>query len=139
MFKIKNFLDLKNINVKTIKNILLLSFLMLSVDSIYLYSVKDHFGKLIKSIQNTEMKINYIGAMLCYIFLVIGLYYFVIRENKNIIDAFILGVCIYAVFEYTNYAIFKKWSFITTIFDTIWGGILFTITTYLYYKLNKML
>ena len=44
-------------------------------------------------------------------------------------DAFILGVVIYGVYETTNYALFDKWSLKAVILDTIWGGSLFALTT----------
>jgi uncharacterized membrane protein len=46
-------------------------------------------------------------------------------------DAFLLGIVIYGVYETTNYALFKDWSILTVIIDTLWGGTLFAITTYI--------
>ena len=57
--------------------------------------------------------------------------YPIIKPNKSIIEAFLLGLVIYGVFETTNYAMFKKWSIITVIMDTLWGGLLFASTTYI--------
>jgi len=49
------------------------------------------------------------------------------------LDAFLLGLTIYAVYELTSMALLKKWSWLTVIMDTTWGGILFGLTTYLVY------
>lgn len=120
-----------------LKDILILGIILLLTDSTYLYLSSSYFNNLVKSIQNSPLKINYLGAILCYISLVFSLYYFVISKKQGLLDAFILGLTTYAVFEYTNYAIFKKWSFFATIFDSIWGGLLFTITTYVFYLLKN--
>ena len=56
--------------------------------------------------------------------------YFIIKPHKSVSDAFFLGIVIYGVFDTTNYALFKNWSLITTIIDTLWGGLLFASTTY---------
>jgi uncharacterized membrane protein len=74
---------------------------------------------------------------MCYILLVSGLYYFIIKNSASIKDAFLLGVLIYGVYETTNYAFFKDWSLLLVILDTLWGGILFSTTTFLYYKIAK--
>ena len=74
---------------------------------------------------------NYLATFLCYIFLIFGINYFIIGPNRSIQDAFLLGIVIYGVFETTSKALFAKWSWITVIIDTLWGGILFALTTYI--------
>ena len=111
--------------------ILLSAILLISIDSIYLYSTKHLFEKHISLIQNSPLNINMHGAIICYIFLVLGLNYFILSTNKGVMDAFILGLVIYAVFESTNLALFKKWPYYFVLVDTLWGGILFASTTYI--------
>ena len=118
-------------------NIILLSAIILvTIDSIYLYLIKSIFEKQISSIQGSPLHVNMYGAILCYIVLVFGINYFILSTNKSVLDAFILGIVIYAVYETTNLALFKKWSPYIVVIDTIWGGILFAITTYLVQKLK---
>lgn len=100
-------------------------------DFIYLNLIKNYFSKQIKMVQGTEPKINFLGATLCYIFLIIGINYFIIKPRKSVNDAFLLGILIYGVYETTNYALFNNWSILTVIIDTLWGGILFAFTTYI--------
>ena len=85
---------------------------------------------------------NYLGVVICYILLIIGLNYFVLQNNSlktkdKIKNAFILGIVIYGVYDSTNHAIFNKWDFKTLLIDTIWGGILLSLTTYFSIKLNN--
>jgi uncharacterized membrane protein len=121
-----------------IRDILILGVTLLVLDGIYLYNIKNYFMKQIESVQFSPIKINYAGAALCYVFLIFGLYYFIIREKRSLMDAFLLGIVIYGVYETTSIALLKKWKWQTVFMDTLWGGILFALTTaILYYIKNK--
>jgi len=106
------------------------------IDSIYLNIIKDIFKKQILTIQGSPMKINLLGGLLTYIFIVAGLYYFIIMRNRSPKDAFILGLVVYGVYELTNYTLLSKWSPKIVAMDTIWGGILFALTTYIINKVK---
>ena len=112
---------------------LLSAVLLVVLDSVYLNLVKQYYNYQIKSVQGSDLKINLVAAILCYVFFVFGLNYFIIREKKSVLDAFLLGLTIYAVYELTSMALLKKWSWLTVIMDTTWGGILFALTTYFVY------
>lgn len=114
-------------------NLLLLvsAIVLVSIDFIYLNLIKDYFGKQIESVQQSKLTINYLGVAICYIFLIAGINYFIIKPNRSVQDAFLLGLVIYGVYETTNYALFKNWHILTVIIDTLWGGILFALTTYI--------
>tara|TARA_Y100000591_G_C21829413_1_gene698680 strand:+ start:1733 stop:2116 length:384 start_codon:yes stop_codon:yes gene_type:complete len=120
-----------------IKNILISSVVLLTLDSVYLNMVSGYFNKIIKNIQGTKIQLNYYGAIYCYIFLILGLNYFVLENNESPIKAGILGLVIYGVYEGTNYAILKNWTPTAVILDTLWGGVLFYLTAYITYKLKK--
>ena len=117
--------------------IIVSSLIMLFLDFIYLSSTSNFYKNLIQNIKKEKFKIKVIPTVFCYIFLVFSLYYFILKDKRKVFDAFIFGVCIYAVFELTNFAIFNKWNIQAVFLDTIWGGILFSLTTYLTYKLVK--
>jgi uncharacterized membrane protein len=111
---------------------------MLTLDSIYLYTIKDYFIGQIIQIQKVNIQPKYWGAVFCYLFLIFGLYYFIIEEGRPLIDAFLFGLVIYGVYETTNYAILKKWKWETVLMDTTWGGTLFTLTTYFTRKIMNI-
>jgi uncharacterized membrane protein len=48
------------------------------------------------------------------------------------LDSAVLGFCMYCLFDFTNMAIFKNWDLKTVIIDSIWGSILYTLTTIIY-------
>jgi len=108
---------------------------MLVLDSIYLKTFSGFFNDVVTKVQGSRIKLNLIGAILCYTLLVFSLNYFIISRKKPLIDAFILGIVIYGVYETTTYAILEKWSPLAVVLDTFWGGLLFTLTTYISYKI----
>ena len=104
------------------------------IDSLYLMLSKSHFENLVKQIQTSPLQIKVVPTLLCYFALVFGLYYFIIREKKSILEAGLLGLTIYSVYEMTNLAIFRKWDIKIAIVDILWGGFLFSLSTFLIYK-----
>lgn len=110
---------------------LISAILFIFIDSVYLQLIRRYFEKQIQDVQGSAVKVNFLGVALCYIFLIIGINYFIIKPRKSVTDAFLLGIVIYGVYETTNYALFKKWSLLTVFMDTLWGGILFAATTYI--------
>ena len=119
-----------------IKNLILLSLILLLVDSIFLYFIWSPFKNMIKNVQGTPVKIKLFPAIICYIILIFSLYYFIINKKSSYLDAFFLGFIIYGTYETTNMATINKWNYNIGVIDLIWGGFLFLITTYLYKKIT---
>ena len=118
--------------------VLVSSLLVVLIDSMYLNLVKDFFGKQIRDVQKAPMKLDMTATLLAYVFIIFGLNYFIIRKRASVTDAFLLGFVIYGIYEFTNMALFKDWRWTTAILDTIWGGILFSLVTYLTYLIGKL-
>ena len=116
-----------------VKKIIISAITMILLDSIYLSINYRAFAEEIASIQRVVMQLKIEGAILCYMFLIFGLYYFILRTNRPIMDAFLFGLVIYAVYDTTNYATLKKWSPYLAVMDTLWGGTLLALTTYITY------
>jgi len=112
-------------------SILFTAIIFVCIDSIYLRLMSSYMSNQVKAVQGSPLKMNFLAAIICYLFLVFGLYYFIIKPKRSYRDAFLLGVVIYSVFELTNMAIFSNWSILTVLIDTLWGGVLFSTTTYL--------
>jgi uncharacterized membrane protein len=110
---------------------------MILLDFTYIYLTKAIYDNMVRSIQGSELKIKIIPALLVYVFLLGGLYYFILLPKRPIMDAFILGLVMYAMFSLTNLAIFDKWSYKIVIMDSLWGASLFAMTTFITYKLSK--
>ena len=115
--------------------IILSGIILLMLDLVYLQSTKNITQKHIRMIQGSTASINIYGAVICYLFLIGGLNYFILNQNKSVMDAFLFGIVIYGVYETTNWAIFKLWPPFLVIMDTVWGGVLFATTTYIIKKI----
>lgn len=109
---------------------------MLLLDSIYLSNIGGPMFKgMIKKIQKEDMGLNVYGAIGAYILMILAIYKFIIMERKSPSDAFILGICIYGIFDFTNYAIFKNYNMFIGALDMLWGGILYYVVTWFTYKI----
>lgn len=111
--------------------LLISAIVFVSIDFVYLNLVKNYFSNQVKLIQGFPLKMNFLATLICYIFLIFGINYFIIKPNRSVKDAFLLGLVIYGVFETTNMSLFSKWSWLTVIMDTLWGGTLFALTTFI--------
>ena len=121
--------------MKEIVKFIIIYILLIIFDAIYFMFVKNIFDLQIRAVQGASIKVDMLAFVLCYIFIAFALYYFVIREKKNALYSFLLGISIYAIYELTNKALLTKWKWTTVLLDTLWGGILFMIV----FKVFKMI
>ena len=117
---------------------LLTAIIFVVLDGFYLNLTKNYFNKQVRSIQGSDIKMNFIAVAITYIFLIYGLNYFIIQKNKSVKDAALLGLIIYAVYEFTNLSIFTNWALLSTLIDTTWGALLFGLTTAIVYKMEDI-
>jgi uncharacterized membrane protein len=82
------------------------------------------------NVQRVAGKTDYLAAILFYIFVFILICYFIIRPHRSIKEAFLLGFLANGAFELLNKTVFKNWEYMTVAIDTLWGGILFGLTTW---------
>ena len=120
--------------MKQVNRVLFSAAILLALDSIYLTASKSAFETQIVQIQRVVMKVKLIPAIMCYIFLIVGLNYFILRTHRPVWEAFLLGLVIYGVFDTTSYAIFKKWDWKLAVMDGLWGGVLFALTSAIVYQ-----
>ena len=103
----------------------------LLLDLFFLMLISKKISTIISKIQGSQLKLNVIYATIVYLFVCIQLYSFIIVPKASLQHAFLLGTSTYAIFEFTNMAIFKEWDYKMAIIDTLWGGILYSLTTYI--------
>jgi len=144
------------INAQTITDLVVLAIIVLALDAVFLYTISDMFSRQIMLVQGTALKVNIPSAAICYVLIVLGLYYFVLRHiivpnassaaaaiqnmrlRDGMIAAFFLGVFVYGVYETTTLALLRNWSPMTAVIDTTWGGTLFALSAYLFYTYKSM-
>jgi len=102
------------------------------VDIIYLKIVSGNYNKAIKRIQGSAMNLKGSYAFITYLIMTFVLYHFIISRGGNYLDAVVLGISTYGIFNFTNLAVLKDWPLSMAITDTIWGGILFLLITIIY-------
>ena len=122
-------------------NKLLTIILFIVIDFIWLKTSYPMYNKLIKNIQGSSIKLRYIPAMISYILIILG-YFLYVEPRMNTINkkdllkySFLyggaFGIIVYGIYDFTNLATIKNWSLFVSIVDMLWGGILFTIVTYI--------
>jgi uncharacterized membrane protein len=140
------------INGKMITDLIVLAIIILILDGVFLYGAKDYFSRQVMLVQGSALNVYVPSAAICYILIIVGLYYFVLRHiivpnasslaasvqtmrlREGMLVAFFLGVFVYGVYETTTLAVLRNWSPITALIDTTWGGLLFSLSTYFYYR-----
>ena len=127
--------------LQTIKESLLVLVLLLVIDITWLVSNGRMYRQLISNIQGSSLKINLGATLLAYATIFLTFIVFAIpgarHDMKDGMSAFMasmknglfLGLCIYAIYNFTNISIFKDYSWTTGVVDTVWGGILYATVT----------
>jgi len=112
-----------------------MAFMLVVIDYIYLKNVSNYFNSQVEKIQRSRITLNMSGALLCYVVIVLSLYYFIIRRRETILNAMLFGWSVYLIYELTNKAIFNEWKWNTVLIDGIWGGLLYGLTTLVVYSM----
>jgi uncharacterized membrane protein len=81
---------------------------------------------MIERIQGEPISYRYIGAVIVYLCIA-----YLLLETSSYQQAFLHGVCIYGLYEFTNYTVFERYDWKFAIADTLWGGVLFVSARYL--------
>ena len=81
---------------------------------------------LIERIQGESISFRALGGIMVYLFLA-----HLVLETSSYQQAFFHGLCVYGVYEFTNYTVFRQYDWKFAIADTVWGGILFVCSRYL--------
>ncbi len=110
---------------------------LVAIDFAYLTAIKGHFARQIAAVQGSPMVVNAFAVIATYVFLIFGLNYFILRPGRSAWDAFLLGLVVYGVYDFTNLALLSKWQLFTAVTDTLWGGVLFYLTTRLVFGLGS--
>lgn len=113
----------------------------LILDTIWIILNMNRYKDLVYAVQNKQMKVRTLYAILSYVCVFMALVFIAIpnalndKQRSNIGSALIhgglLGFVIYGIFNFTNSALFENYNIVTGVMDTAWGTFLFTITCYI--------
>ena len=104
---------------KTAAIIILIDLFWIATGGIYARSIAE-------KIQGRIIEIRYLPALITYLFLA-----YMLLETKSYKQAFIYGVCIYGVYDFTTLALLSDYDWKFAIADTLWGGLLFVFARYM--------
>ncbi len=102
-----------------------------------------NYEQTITAVQGNKLKPRYISALIVYIVIALTVIIWTVPKVKEVttkrsdllMNSYkyggMLGFLSYALFNFTNNAIFTNWTLKTSIVDTLWGTFLMGTTTYL--------
>lgn len=122
---------------------LYISLLVVTIDFAWIqWIMKNKYAEMIPKIQKSPLTMRYIPVFLSYLTIILPIFFFSvpnIRKEKRWKDSLfyggLLGVFMYGMFSFTNYALIKNWTLEVVMLDTLWGGILYTLVSYIASKI----
>jgi uncharacterized membrane protein len=102
------------------------AFVIVLVDIFWLLTGGIYARKMTELIQGQPIQMRFVSAAIVYLFLA-----YMLLQTKSAVEAFIYGVCIYGIYDFTNYTIFEQYDWKFAIADTLWGGVLFVLARHL--------
>jgi uncharacterized membrane protein len=118
-----------------IYKLLIVGSILFTLDFLYLYFNQGWYKKEILKMQGSELKLKWVGVFIRYFTQTVGLYIFVLKNKLPLIYSFLYGIIIYGNYIGTNYATINDFDPLLAGFDLLKGGIIMTITSYIFYKL----
>jgi uncharacterized membrane protein len=105
-------------------SILIIAVILFLLDAVWFYSVG---GWLIKQIRTAcgETTMRFGAAAVVYA--IMGT--MIVALQPSVFEAFMLGIGVYGVYEFTNYATITNWTREMVLVDTLWGGVVFAAAT----------
>jgi uncharacterized membrane protein len=104
----------------------LLAFVIFLIDIPWLYATSGWVGEMIRDIQGSALQMKIWPAVVVYLALA-----YLATIPRSHIEAFLLGTSVYAVYDFTNLATLKNYQPAFAVADSLWGGVLFAIVSYL--------
>jgi uncharacterized membrane protein len=102
------------------------AFILFFVDILWLSTGGQYAVKMTEKIQGQSVNFRFGSAFIVYIALA-----YMVLETTSYQQAFLYGLSIYAVYDFTNYSLLENYDLRFAIADSLWGGILFVIVHYL--------
>ncbi len=107
--------------------LLLTAFLMVLIDLPWLSLIGGHYSDIVKTIQGgREVRMRPIAGVVVYPAMA-----FLALQTKSLRDAFLTGLAVYAVYDFTVLAVFKDYPLYMAVADAVWGAFLFMAVFYL--------
>ena len=103
-------------------SILKTALIIFIVDIFWLLTGGIYARNMTERIQGAPLQMRYISVAIVYVFLA-----YMLLQTTSYKQAFLYGISIYAVYDFTNHALLEKYDWKFAIADSLWGGILFVL------------
>jgi len=119
--------------IPTIVQIVIGIVALIVVDSLWLSTFGQYSLKMTEAIQGSPVVFNLLAAVVVYVALS-----YIVFQVHSVTEAALMGSAVYAVYDFTSFALLKKYELGVAIADTLWGGVLFASVYSIlkYLKLN---
>jgi uncharacterized membrane protein len=114
--------------------ILIIALIILVIDLPYLYVIHPYYRQILPA-----MRLSIIPALVTYILLATGIYYFILDSEVPLRSAALLGLIVYGVYDMANMATISTWTLPLSLVDMAWGATLLSITTWIWMKYGTKL
>lgn len=123
-----------------IKLLLTFSIVFILLDLIWLQYFTKIIGSMIEKIQNSPLKVNFYGAVLAYLIMVVAYYNLAFEgDQPNYLKSALLGLAIYGTYEFTNYATFSNWDLKVLGMDIAWGVTVSVLSLFITNKIYSLI
>lgn len=112
--------------MKPVPSLLKVAAVIFLIDLFWLATGGIFFRAMVRTIQGGDIELRYVAAVIVYLLLA-----YMLLEARSYKQAFLYGVCIYGVFDFTNLAVFSNYDWKVAMADTLWGGVLMASAKYL--------
>lgn len=100
--------------------------IILLVDLFWLLTGGIFARNMAERIQGAPLHVRYVAAAIVYLALA-----HLLLETTSLKQAFLTGVCVYAVYDFTSLSVFEHYDWKFAIADSLWGGVLFVAARHL--------
>ena len=122
-----------------LSNITLCIVMFAVLEACWLYSMSPYYKKRFTAFSNSPLSLySYGAAALSYLLLFVGFWYLVLKNDQlRFLDGAIFGLVVYGVYNMTNKATMRGYSWQLALIDTAWGAIIFGLVAALYKVLGR--
>jgi uncharacterized membrane protein len=124
--------------VQFLEYVLFPTAVILALDAVYLSATRTMYEDQVRRVQKSAMVLRLGSVVACYALVIFGLVWFILLPGRPVLDAFLLGLVVYGVYETTTYSILTQWDFRSVAIDTVWGAVLMATTTWITYRVWGM-
>ena len=123
-------------------NPILVAFITVIVmDAVWLSLNYSYHSKLITAVQHSPIAVRLIPAIAVYILIPLAVTYFAVNEAKSVKNAgmkgALLGLSMYGLYDLTNLATLKGWTYEMALMDIAWGTLVCTTSAAVAYKFGN--